>query len=203
MPVMGTGNTQLGTVGDVLIDPNTFGLQYVVLNPNTSLGITGMPVIPWMLFQSPGVAATGTVNGAGTNLFVPLTSARLASAPVMTGTSTDFTRSANWVNQADQFFAQDLQQQRVARPDLNAQRCAIAVQRRESQWNQPRGHTGRDGSPGRHDEQVGHSRRGHARGNGHRHVGQCEYEGARQRRHDPRRSRQSGRDRNRPRLCRC
>src|SRR5262245_60996654 len=35
MPIMGTGNTQLGTVSDVLIDPNTFGLQYVIVDPAT------------------------------------------------------------------------------------------------------------------------------------------------------------------------
>jgi hypothetical protein len=114
--VQGEGDAQLGTVQDVFIDPLTFGVQYVVLDTGAGVDATGqLPILPWALFQ--------TTAGSSLNqgfLVVPLSVEQLGLAPTIAVTNPDLMDSATWVNEVDTFFADELRDVRVARPDFDA-----------------------------------------------------------------------------------
>jgi hypothetical protein len=125
--VLGEGDAQLGTVQDVFIDPLTFGVQYVVVDTGSGVTATGqLPILPWALFQT--TAGTSLNQGF---LVVPLSLERLEFAPTIAVTDPDLMDSAAWVNEVDTFFADELREVRVARPDFDGD-AADEVNNRDS-----------------------------------------------------------------------
>lgn len=113
--VRGTGDAELGTVQDVFIDPLTFGVQYVVLDTGAGISATGrLPILPWALFQT--TAGSSLSQGF---LVVPLSLERLQQAPTIATTDPELADSAAWVSDVDAFFADDIRETRVSRPDFD------------------------------------------------------------------------------------
>lgn len=118
-PVRGTADAQLGTVGDILIDPRTYEMRYVLLDTGTGVGTNGLPIIPWMLFR--------TTSGSSLSedfLYVPMSLERLGQAPVTTLGAEDLLWNSAWVNRVDEFYVSDLTERRMSRPELEAESTA-------------------------------------------------------------------------------
>lgn len=113
LPVQGTADARLGVVGDILIDPVTYEFRYVLLDTGAGVGTNGLPVIPWIMFQP----TIGTSLKTGI-LTVPLTAQRLTQVPTVTLNDAQILSDAAWVASVDDFFATDLMERRVSRPDL-------------------------------------------------------------------------------------
>lgn len=118
-PVRGAADAQLGTVGDILIDPRTYEMRYVLIDTGAGVGTNGLPIIPWVLFQAtPGALLNQDY------LTVPLSAERLGRAPVTTLGANDLMRNAAWIDRVDEFYVSDLTERRVSRPELEAESAA-------------------------------------------------------------------------------
>lgn len=116
LPVQGLGDARLGTVGDILIDPRTYEMRYVLIDTGPGVGTSGLPIIPWALFQtSPAGAANQGV------LIVPLSIDRLAQAPATTLGANDLAGNSPWIRDVDSFYSLDLSVRRVSRPELDVE----------------------------------------------------------------------------------
>jgi hypothetical protein len=102
----------VGVVHEVLIDPVSCG-QFVLIDTGGGLDLDGIVVIPLQLFEF-RVAA---VRQPGI-LIVSMPIARIREAPIISATDIDLALSAAWVNEVNVFFETELEQRRVARPEL-------------------------------------------------------------------------------------
>lgn len=116
MKVQGTGEADLGTVQDLFIDSRTNQVEFLVLDTGILADLGGkQPVIPWVLVEPHIVGATD-----GQFLMVPLTAARIRTAPTVVTSKVQTARSATWVDQVNRFYADDLKQRKVSRPDIDS-----------------------------------------------------------------------------------
>jgi hypothetical protein len=116
LPVQGLGDARLGTVGDILIDPRTYEMRYVLIDTGPGVGTNGLPIIPWALFQT---SPAGPVKQGF--LVVPLSIDRLAQAPATTLGANDLAGNSSWIRDVDHFYSLDLSVRRVSRPELDVE----------------------------------------------------------------------------------
>jgi sporulation protein YlmC with PRC-barrel domain len=111
--VSGQGATNLGQVRDLMIDPATRQIGFVLLEGNaTGRAAGGLTPIPWGLFET----QVGAAPGGGVALSLPLTTSRLQSAPSLNAVQLNAGASADWVNNVNTFFQADLAQRGLLAP---------------------------------------------------------------------------------------
>lgn len=115
MEVRGENDAELGEVQDLLIDSNSQEVEFLILDSGLLAGLGGgeMTVIPYV------IAETKTGTEADEHfLSVSLTEERFKTAPKINVSEAELMANAAWVTEVNQFFEAEIQQHRVARPDL-------------------------------------------------------------------------------------
>lgn len=115
MKIQGTGEAELGSVEDLIINSRTNEIEYLILDKGVFADLGAkQPVIPWVLVDAHFVGEKDTHF-----LMVPLTAERIKTAPAVEKSEMQLSRSAPWIAQVNRFFAEDLRQRNVSRPDLD------------------------------------------------------------------------------------
>lgn len=139
LAVRGENDTELGDVQDLLINSETQEVQFATLRGGPLAQLDGKAtVIPWMLTDvhaRPGAEQRF--------ISVSLTEDRLKTAPQINVAEAELTPNADWTTQVNQFFATEIQQRRVARPDLREDEPGR--ERPNRQRNPDRNREGRSG----------------------------------------------------------
>ena len=73
------------------------------------------PVIPWALVEPHFVGESSDYF-----LMTAMTTERIKTAPAINTSDIDLSRSAEWTNLVNHFYAEDLKHRNVSRPDLDA-----------------------------------------------------------------------------------
>jgi len=115
MPVQGADNQELGKVADLLVDGATNQIDYLILDTTSVADLSGqLPIVPWV------IADTRYVDNSSTFIInIPLTIDRIRTAPMVTIADLDLRGSPGWRTQVNDFYATDVQERRVARPELD------------------------------------------------------------------------------------
>jgi sporulation protein YlmC with PRC-barrel domain len=135
MSVQGENEAELGEVRDLLINSETQEVQFLLLHNGGFAGLGGTTtVIPWI------IAETHTGPTADEKyISLALTEERLKSAPQMDVSDVaELTSDATWVTQVNEFFATEIRQHRVARPDLQEDEARPGRQGQQRNPNRPR-----------------------------------------------------------------
>jgi sporulation protein YlmC with PRC-barrel domain len=115
MKIQGTGNAELGSVEDLVINSRTNEIEYLILDKGVFADLGDkQPVIPWVLVDAHFVGEKDAHF-----LMVPLTAERIKTAPAVDKGELQLTPTAPWIVQVNRFYAQDLRERNVSRPDLD------------------------------------------------------------------------------------
>lgn len=115
MKIQGTGNAELGSVEDLIINSRTNEIEYLILDKGVFADLgSKQPVIPWVLIDPHFVGEKDAHF-----LMAPLTAERIKTAPAVDKGELQLTRTAPWIVQVNRFYAEDLRERNVSRPDLD------------------------------------------------------------------------------------
>jgi sporulation protein YlmC with PRC-barrel domain len=131
MPVQGNDNEELGKVQDLLVDGTTNQIDYLILDTTSVVDLGGQyPIVPWTIVQTTYVDNSYIIN-------VPVTVQRIRTAPMIAIGNLDL-RGAPWRTEVNQFYAAEVKERRVARPELDRDRNdADARPDRDADRNSP------------------------------------------------------------------
>lgn len=117
MDVKGNDNEDLGEIQDLFIARGTNEVEYLILDTGVFADLGGkQPILPWSIVTlQPGDANTFFIH-------VPLTQQRIRTAPTVMLTDIDLVNNQTWVTQVNEFYATELNDRRVSRPDLDRNR---------------------------------------------------------------------------------
>ncbi len=145
MEVRGAGDADLGEVQDLLIDSETHEIEYLVLDSGLFADLDGtMTVIPWVIVDTQREADSDDYF-----ISLSLTEERVKSAPQIDPDEADLLAGSTWVEKVNQYFDEEIEQRRVARPDLgddeaNPDRNRPEQRRPTERPNQPKPKDRRD-----------------------------------------------------------
>lgn len=116
MPVHGADNQELGKVEDLLVDGTTNQIDYLILDTTSVVDLSGqLPIVPWTIVHTHYADNSFIIN-------VPVTIDRIRTAPMVTIADLDLRGTPAWRTQVNEFYAADLKERRVARPELDRER---------------------------------------------------------------------------------
>jgi sporulation protein YlmC with PRC-barrel domain len=131
MPVQGTDNQELGKVEDLLVDGRTNQIEFLILDTTSVVDLGGeLPIVPWTIVNTHYVDNTYIIN-------VPVTIDRIRTAPMITIANLDLRGTPAWRGQVNEFYAAELKDRRVARPELDRDRNDADRPNRDADRNQP------------------------------------------------------------------
>ena len=114
VPIQIAEEERIGVVHEILFDPVSCE-QFVLIDTSGALDLDGMVVMPLQLFEFQAVA----VARQPAVLIVNVPVARIRQAPIISATDIDLAVNAAWVTEVNTFFREDVEQRRVARPELD------------------------------------------------------------------------------------
>ena len=132
MPVQGNDNEELGKVQDLLVDGTTNQIEYLILDTTSVVDLGGQyPIVPWTIVQTHYVNNAFIIN-------VPVTVQRIRTAPMIAIADLDLRGAPAWRTEVNQFYATEMKERRVARPELDRNRNdSDSRPNRDAERNQP------------------------------------------------------------------
>lgn len=116
MPVHGSENQEIGKVQDLLVDGSTNQIEFLILDTTSVVDLGGQyPIVPWTIVHTHYTDNTVMIN-------VPVTVERIRTAPMITVADLDLRGTPAWRTEVNQFYSTEIEERRVARPDLDRNR---------------------------------------------------------------------------------
>lgn len=132
MDVRGTDNADLGEVQDLFVNHNTNEIEFLILDTGVLADLDGkQPVIPWTIVERRVGSDADTYF-----LSVPLTEARIKTAPMVNLRDVALTGTPEWRTQVTDFYDAEIRERRVARPDLDREGVRNDANRDDADRNQ-------------------------------------------------------------------